>query len=119
MKITFPHMGNAYVAVKVLLDTLGLDYYMPPVKNRNALQRGIANSPEFMCLPFKTILSDFLQGLDHGADTILFGGGCGQCRLSYYGALEQEILRSMGYRFNYIHLDLSHLSYHEISRPII
>lgn len=114
MKITFPHMGNAYVAIKVLLDGLGLDYYMPPVGDRRAFERGIENAPEFMCLPFKTILGNFLDGLDHGADTILFGGGCGQCRLSYYGDLEKEILKSMGYKFNYIDLALNHITYKEV-----
>lgn len=115
MKITFPHMGNAYVAVKVLLDGLGLDYYMPPVGSRADFERGVENSPEFMCLPFKTILGNFLDGLEHGADTILFGGGAGQCRLSYYGDLQQKILRSMGYEFNYIDLALNHLTYKEIN----
>ncbi len=114
MKITFPHMGNTYIAVKVLLDGLGLDYYMPPVADRATFERGIENSPEFMCLPFKTIMGNFLDGLDHGADTILFGGGAGQCRLSYYGDLHKEILHSLGYEFNYINLQLNHLTYKEI-----
>lgn len=118
MKLTFPHMGNAYVSVKVLLDTLGLDYYLPPIGSRDSFERGIANSPEFMCLPFKTVLGDFIQGLEHGADTILFGGGCGQCRLSYYGDLQQEILRGMGYRFNYIPLDFKRLTYDEFMNKL-
>ncbi|HEX2938006.1 MAG TPA: hypothetical protein VHO66_03710 [Ruminiclostridium sp.] len=118
MKITFPHMGNAYIAVKVLLDGLDLDYYMPPVGDRQDFERGIENSPEFMCLPFKAILGNFLNGLDHGADTILFGGGCGQCRLSYYGDLQKEILKSMGYKFNYIHLTLNHLTYREVMNKL-
>lgn len=116
MKITFPHMGNAYISVKVLLDGLGLDYYMPPVADRNTFARGIENAPEFMCLPFKTILGNFIDGLEHGADTILFGGGSGQCRLSYYGDLHQEILHSMGYKFNYIDLQLNHITYKEIMK---
>lgn len=107
-------MGNAYISVKVLLDELGLDYYMPPVADRGALVKGIENSPEFMCLPFKTIMANFIDGLDHGADTILFGGGCGQCRLSYYGDLHKEILNSLGYKFNYIDLALNKLTYKEV-----
>lgn len=114
MKLTFPHMGDTYISVKVLLDDLGLDYYMPPVADRATFERGIENSPEFMCLPFKAVLGNLIDGLDHGADTILFGGGCGQCRLSYYGDLMQEILRDMGYKFNYIGLQLHHLTYQEI-----
>lgn len=118
MKLTFPHMGNAYIAVKALLDTLGLDYYLPPVGSKETMRLGIAYSPEFMCLPFKTVLGDFIQGLDHGADTILFGGGDGQCRMSYYGDLQKEILRSLGYKFNYIHLNLNHISYRDMMEKL-
>jgi len=28
MKITFPHMGDTYIPVKVLLETAGIDYVM-------------------------------------------------------------------------------------------
>lgn len=118
MKLTFPHMGNVYIPVKALLDTLGVDYYIPPIGSRDSMELGVVNSPEFMCLPFKTILGDFIQGLEHGADTILFGGGCGQCRLSYYGDLQQEILRGMGYKFDYIHLNFNRLTYDEILKSL-
>lgn len=114
MKLTFPHMGNTYLSVKALLDTLGADYYLPPVGSRESFELGIANSPEFMCLPFKTVLGDLIQGLNHGADTVLFGNSCGQCRLSQYGDLLQEILSGMGYRFHYINLNFRHLTYDEI-----
>ena len=122
MKVTFPHMGNAYIAVKSLLDTIGVDYFMPPIGSKKTMEYGVINSPEFMCLPFKIVIGDFIQGLNNGADVIIFGGGCGQCRLSYYGDLQQEILRNQGYEFEYIHLNLSNMSYHDIIkklRPII
>lgn len=118
MKITFPHMGNAYIAIRVLLDELNLPYFMPPLKNRKTMELGALNSPEFMCLPFKTVLGDFMQGLNNGADVILFGGGCGQCRLSYYGDLQQEILKDLGYKFTYIHLNLSHITYREMRQKL-
>ena len=118
MKLTFPHMGNAYVSVKVLLDELKIDYYMPRYADRASFEKGIAVSPEFMCLPFKTVIGNLIEGLENGVDTVLFGGGCGQCRLSYYGDLMQEILKSMGFSFNYIHLDLSHLSYAEVRKKL-
>ena len=107
-------MGNTYISVKVLLDTIGLDYYVPPIRSRKSFETGISNSPEFMCLPFKMILGDFIQGLNHGADTLLFGNSCGQCRLSHYGDLLQEILHDKGYRFNYINLNFRNLTYSEI-----
>ena len=30
MKATFPHLGNAYIAVKALFDGLGIEYIIPP-----------------------------------------------------------------------------------------
>lgn len=114
MKLTFPHMGNTYIALKALLDTLNVDYYIPPTGSRESFELGIANSPEFMCLPFKNTLGDLIQGLNHGADTILFGNSCGQCRLSHYGDILQNILHDMGYKFNYINLNFRDLTYHEI-----
>ena len=114
MKITFPHMGNMYIPIKVLLDTLGIDYVLPPFGTKGQLELGIVHSPEYACLPFKTIMGDFLYGLEKGADTILFAGGRGQCRLGYYGALQTEILRGLGYEADILYMDLTNLSIKEV-----
>lgn len=118
MRITFPHMGDAYIPVKVLLDCAGIEYVMPPVSGKGLLEQGILHSPEFACLPFKTIMGDFLYGIEHGADCILFGGGCGQCRFGYFGKLQDEILKSIGYNVNFIYLDLSNISFKEVLEKI-
>lgn len=118
MKITFPHMEDTYIPVKVLLETAGIDYVMPPVSDRSLLEQGILHSPEFACLPFKTIMGDFIYGIEHGADWILFGGGCGQCRFGYFGKLQAEILKSIGYDVNFIYIDLSNISVKEVLEKI-
>lgn len=118
MKVTFPHMGNMYVPIKVLLDTVGIDYVMPPFCTKGPLELGVRHSPEFACLPFKTILGDFIYGLENGADFILFGGGKGQCRLGYYGDLQAEILKSLKYDIEFICLDLTNLTIKEILNRI-
>ena len=118
MKITFPHMGNMYVPIKVLLDTAGIDYIMPPYCTKGSLERGVIHSPEFACLPFKTILGDFLYGIENGAEFILFGGGCGQCRLGYYGDLQFEILKSLKYKVKFVCLDLTNLTFKEMLKCI-
>lgn len=114
MKVTFPHMGNMYISIKVLLDTIGIDYIMPPNCNKKTLEYGITNSPEYICLPFKTILGEFIYGIENGAEFILFGGGCGQCRLGYYGDLQGEILKSLGYKTEFVCLDLSNMTVKEV-----
>ena len=113
MKLTFPHMGNMYIPVKVLLDTIGLQYIIPPLCNKNTLESGSVHSPEFMCLPFKTMLGDFLYALNKGADVILCGASCGQCRQGYYGELHNEILKDMGYKYEYIDINLSNMSFED------
>ena len=110
--------GNMYVPIKVLLDTIGIEYVMPPLKSNNSYESAIKHSPEFACLPFKSILSDFIYGIENGADFILFGGGRGQCRLGYYGDLQAEILNSLNYRAEFVCLDLSNLTVVEVLRRI-
>ena len=121
MKVTFPHMGNMYITAKVLFDTIGIDYVIPPNCNKKTLEYGVMHSPEFICLPFKIMLGDFMQSIDNGADVIIFGGGCGQCRLGYYGALYAEILKSIEYNIQFINLELGNMTAKDIIeklRPI-
>ncbi|KJS19999.1 MAG: hypothetical protein VR72_16225 [Clostridiaceae bacterium BRH_c20a] len=118
MKITFPHAGNMYVPIKVLLETIGICYVMPPLCNKRTLEYGSTHSPEFICLPFKIILGDFIHGIQNGADTVLFCGGLGQCRLGYYGDLQTEILKSVGHNVKFICIDLTFMTVKEIVEKI-
>ncbi|PAB56647.1 hypothetical protein [Anaeromicrobium sediminis] len=118
MKVTFPHMGNMYVPIKVLLETIGVDYVMPPFCNKKTVEYGVTHSPEFVCLPFKTMLGDFIHGIQNGADTILFCGGVGQCRLGYYGDLQSEILKSIGYKVEFISIDLTNMTVKEVMEKL-
>ena len=114
MILTFPHMGNMYISIKVLLDTIGIKYVVPPICNKKTMEIGVAHSPEFACLPFKILLGDFIRAIEKGANVILMGGGCGQCRLGYYGDLQTEILRSLGYKAELICLDVGNMSVKDV-----
>ncbi len=113
MKVAFPNMGNLYISIKVLFDILGIEYVIPS-QNKKKLERGLVHSPEFACLPFKLNLEDFMECIERGADTLLVGGGCGQCRFGYYADLHTKILEDIGYRFNTIHLDSSNMTPREL-----
>ncbi|HCC00884.1 MAG TPA: hypothetical protein DEP42_06700 [Ruminococcaceae bacterium] len=115
MKVTFPHMGNIYVTAKVIFDRLDIDYVMPTLRNRDALEKASAIAPESICLPFKIILGNLMEGLDNGADTVMFGGGHGRCRLSYFGDLIKETLEAQGYSFHYLFLDFNHFDFKEFT----
>lgn len=115
MTITFPHMGNVYIAAKVAFDRLDIPYVMPELRNRAALEKALEVAPESICLPFKTILGNFIEGLDRGADTIVFGGGHGRCRLSYFGDLLKETLEGMGYSFQYLFVNFNQIDLREMA----
>jgi len=100
MTVTFPNMGTLPIVLQALLKALGVRTLPPPPTGKATLELGARHSPETACLPFKTTLGNFIQALEAGADTILTCGGGGPCRLGYYAAVQQDILRDLGYRFD-------------------
>lgn len=96
MKITYPHLGNAYISIEELLAGLGHETVTPPPGTKRTLELGSALSPEHACLPFKIILGNMLEGIEAGANSVLMIGGCGPCRLGYYGEIQRILLRQAG-----------------------
>lgn len=105
MKITFPHMGNIYLAVKALCDGLGIEYVIPPINNKSSLEIGSLHSPDEICLPFKLMIGNYIQAIEQGADTIVITGSCGPCRLGEYCEMQMKLLKKLGYDLNFIVLD--------------
>lgn len=105
MKITVPHMGNVYIAVKILFDGLEVDYVIPPLNNKEALYLGSKYSPEEICLPFKLMIGNYIAGINKGADTILLVGSCGPCRFGEYAELQLKILEHLKYYVDFIVID--------------
>lgn len=106
MRITFPHMGNIHIAARALLEGLGVDYIVPPLNSKRALEIGSLYSPEEICLPFKITLGNYIQSIEKGADTILITGSCGPCRFGEYCEMQMNILREIGYSVDFIVLDV-------------
>ncbi len=105
MKVTFPHMGNAYIPIKCLFDELDIEVIVPPFCSKKTLEIGTKLSPDQVCLPMKINLGNYLEGLERGADTILITGSCGPCRFGYYGIVQNEILEEKGIPLEVIVLD--------------
>lgn len=118
MKVTFPHMGNAYIPIKALLDDLNVKYVIPPFNNKKALEIGTRYAPELACLPLKINLGNYIQAYDEGADTILIAGGCGPCRFGYYGEMHREILKDTNYDMDVIILETPNSNYKEFLERI-
>jgi predicted nucleotide-binding protein (sugar kinase/HSP70/actin superfamily) len=97
MKITFPHMGQIYIALKALFNHIGVEPVVPPASTRRTLSLATRYSPEGLCIPYKITLGNMIEGLEKGADTILTVGGTNTCRMGCYHQIQNHVLRKMGY----------------------
>jgi len=105
VKVTFPHMGQVYLAIKGLLDDLGVEVVIPPSITERTLEIGTKLSPEMACLPLKINIGNYIESIEKGADTIIIAGSCGPCRFGYYGVVQKEILKDLGYDVDMIIFD--------------
>lgn len=99
MKVTYPHMGSLNMVLKTMFNGIGVEVIEPPPITNKTLSLGVKYSPEFACLPLKINLGNFIEALNKGADTIVMLGGVGPCRFGYYGQVQRETLKDLGYDF--------------------
>ena len=102
-KVAFPRYAEYSCAFKYIVEqALGCKYVMPPALTKRTMELGTKYSPDFVCTPFKTMLGSIIEALEAGADTLIMTHGL--CRLGYYGELLEQILRDLGYQFDFINL---------------
>ncbi len=101
--VSFPRYAEYNCAFKYIVEqALDCKYVMPPALTKRTMELGTKYSPDFVCTPFKTMLGSMIESLEAGADTLLMTHGL--CRLGYYGELLEQILRDLGYQFDFINL---------------
>ena len=101
-------MGNIAPAVAALCQGLKIPFVRPEPNSQKTLADGMYFSPEDICLPFKLILGNLIDGVRQGADTILMVGSCGPCRFGEYIELLMNIFREMGFEeLEFIVADIS------------
>ncbi|OJU16829.1 MAG: hypothetical protein BGN88_08110 [Clostridiales bacterium 43-6] len=102
--ISFPHMGNYFVPVEALLRLIfpGHKVLPAPAITKKTLELGSKHSPDFVCVPFKYNLGNYIEALEKGANVLIQAGG--GCRYGYYAEIQEQILRDMGYEFQFIKL---------------
>lgn len=99
LKIATSQIGYLGVGMRSLAHALGHEWVDPRRPGLDGLRRARPLSPEYCCYPFRLALADCLSALERGADTLVFFGGKGICRLAMYQAVQQEILAHGGYKF--------------------
>lgn len=108
--ISFPHMGNYYIAIEFLIKhTLNMKILISPPITKRTLELGSKYSPDFVCVPFKYNLGNYIEALEKGANFLIQAGG--GCRFGYYGEVQEQILRDLGYDFEFLSiLDTDHVN---------
>ena len=104
-KAALPRYGEYNCALKYIVEQgFEAQCILPPPLSKRTLDLGAVNSPDLVCTPFKTLLGSMIEALETGADTIIMVPGA--CRLNYFAELQEQILRDLGYTFDFINLSL-------------
>ena len=119
--ISFPHLGNYYIPIKYLISKLtNCSVLVPPLNNKKTIEIGSKYSPDDICLPFKYNLGNYIEALKSGANFLIQAGG--GCRYGYYAELQEQILKDLGYQFEFINLiqnnHISLLKLYKISKKL-
>lgn len=97
-------MGNYHIPVEIMLKLIFKEHkVMPaPKTTKKTLELGSKYSPDFVCVPFKYNLGNYIEALENGANVLIQAGG--GCRYGYYAEIQEQILRDLGYEFEFVKL---------------
>lgn len=104
--IAWPRMGNIDLSMEALVSSIGAKIVMPPPNNKEALEIGVKNSIEGICLPYKLNLANYVMSLEKGANTLMMFQAPGSCRFGNYTKMAQKTLKKMGYKFDMVVFDM-------------
>ena len=104
--IAWPRMGNIDLSMGALVSSLGAKIVMPPANTNRALEIGVKNSIEGICLPYKLNLANYIMALENGANTLFMFQAPGSCRFGNYTKMAQKTLKKLGYKFDMVVFDM-------------
>lgn len=112
--ITFPHMGDYYIPITYLIKKITkTKVLVPPKITKKTIELGSRYSPDYVCVPFKYNLGNYIEALDKGANIVLQAGG--GCRYGYYAELQEQILTDLKYDFEFVNfIENNHFSIKKI-----
>ena len=100
---SFPHMGNYCVVVENMLRHIFKNHknLVPPAVPKT-LELGSKHSPDFVCVPFKYNLGNFIEALRPALMSL--SSRAADADTGYYAEIQEQILRDLGYKFDFIRL---------------
>lgn len=98
-KAAFFHIGDQYIAFKVIAKLIDYDTLDLPKPNNESVSLGLSVSPEFACFPFKLFTGSYMQACEMGADLIIAQTSytINACQYSDFAFTQKEILKKKGY----------------------
>ncbi len=99
-------MGTIYIVIASLIRSLGGEVIIPPKTSKKTLSLGTKYSPEAICLPYKLLLGNYIEAIEHGAEAVIMINSPGICRLGEYSKTIKNALDDLGYKIKYIDLDI-------------
>jgi predicted nucleotide-binding protein (sugar kinase/HSP70/actin superfamily) len=112
--LAFQPWGNYALALEASAESLRVDCWTSTSSTPEILRLGVEASPEFSCLPFKGSTGHFIKASLEGAEYGVIVNSIGTCRLRYYRAVQQKILRERG-----LDLSIFGLGYDGFKPPLI
>lgn len=104
--VSFPRLGNyvypIYNMLERMVDKEKVTILMPKEMSKKTIEFGENTSPDFVCLPFKYNMGNFIEALENGANFLIQAGG--GCRYGYYAEVQEQILKDLGYSFEFVSL---------------
>lgn len=102
-KVTCPRMDHVNIPICYFFTHgLEVDYLYPPPITKRTWELGGKYCPDTVCAPFKSMLGNFIESIEAGANVLVQTGGA--CRLGYYGELHEQILRDLGYEVQFVNM---------------
>ena len=99
-------MGTMYIVIASLIRSLGGEVIIPPKTSKKTLLLGTKYRPESICLPYKLLLGNYIEAIEHGAEAVIMINSPGICRLGEYSTTIKNALDDLGYKIRYVDLDL-------------
>ncbi len=109
-RVAFFHIGDNFVAFKVLAKMMDFEVIELPKPNSESVSYGISVSPEFTCFPYKVFIGGYIQAIKMGADLIFAQttGGIVACQYSDFAYSQKAILKKNGYVIDMIIFEKFH-----------
>ena len=104
--VAWPRMGNIDLSMVALVSSLGVKIVEAPPNSNEALEIGVKNSIEGICLPYKLNLANYIMALEKGANTLMMFQAPGSCRFGNYTKMAQKTLKKLGYKFDMVVFDM-------------